>query len=132
MSVLPLSEPLQLALSYFTLSDIPIQDVEYVKVSGIDEEQDAGMRGITAAIDPSNMKQLEILFGAGNVSNGDLLIYTEEELFISDIFPPGGVRKQSFITYSDFSYRIMAHQDWTDQAGVHIYQGSRHVRQQIY
>lgn len=132
MSVLPLSEPLQLALSYFTLNDIPIQDVEYVKVSGIDEEQDAGMRGITAAIDPSNMKQLEILFGVGNVSNGDLLIYTKEELFISDIFPLGGVKKQSFLTYSDTSYRIMAHQDWTEQAGVHIYQGSRHIQQQVY
>lgn len=132
MSVLPLSGPLQLALSFFTLENVPIQDVDYLKVSGIDEEQDAGIRGITAAIDPSNMKQLEILFGIGNVSIGDILIYTTEELFISGIYPIGGTRKQSFLTYSGFSYRIMAHQDWIAQAGINVYQGQRHIRQQIY
>ena len=132
MSVLPLSGPLQSALSYFTLDGVPVQDVTYLKVSGMEEEQDAGIRGITAAIDPSNMKQLEILFGIGNVSAGDILIYTLEELFISDIFPPGGIKTQSFLTYSNFSYRIMAYQDWIGQAGINVYQGRRHVRQQTF
>lgn len=132
MSVLPLNVPLQLALSFFTLEGVPVRDVGYVKVSGMEEEQDLGTRGITAAIDPSNMKQLEILFGVGNVSAGDLLIYTEELLSIADSFAPLSAKTQSFLTYSGSSYRIMGHQDWSGQAGVHVYQGRRHVRQQIY
>lgn len=132
MSVLPLSGSLQLALSYFTLDNVPVQDVEYVKVSGQETLTDVIPRTITAAIDPSNMKQLEILFGPGNVSEGDLLIYSVDELYITDIYQPGEAKSQSFLMYSGFSYRITAHQDWTQQAGVHVYQGQRHVRQQIY
>lgn len=132
MSVLPLSGPLQLALSYFTLDNVPVQDVEYVKVSGQETLTDVTPRTITVAIDPSNMKELEILFGPGNVSEGDLLIYTVEELYITDIYQLGEAKRQSFLMYSGFSYRILAYQDWIQQAGVRVYQGRRHVRQQIY
>lgn len=131
MSIFPLSGYLQLALSYFTLDNVPIQDVEYAKVSGQETLVDIGERIITAAIDPSNMKQLEILFGPGNVSQGDLLVYTKTEtkLFITDIFIPGDAKKQSFLTYSGLSYRILAYQDWTQQAGINVYQARRHIRQ---
>ena len=130
MSILPLSV-LQQALNYFSLSNVPIQDVEYIKVSGIETLVQAEPRTITAAIDPSNMKQLEILFGPGNVSAGDLLIHTKEELYITDIFGLGEAKLQSFLTYSGFSYRILNYQDWMQQAGVRVYQGRRHIRQKV-
>lgn len=132
MSILSLAGYLQPALDLLTLNGISVQDVEYLKVDGIEEAYDAGIRTIAAAIDPSNMKQLEILFGQGNVSVGDLLIYTKEvELYILDQFNSGVLKRQSYLTYSDTSYRIMAYQDWTLQAGIRVYQGRRHVQQQV-
>lgn len=129
MSVLPLSSYLQLALSYLTLANVSIKDIGYTKISGMEKITSTEERFIKAAIDPSNMKQLEILFGPGNVSSGDLLIYTEEELHITDIFVPGSTKKQSFLTYSGFPYRILAYQDWTQQAGIRVYQARRHIKQ---
>lgn len=131
MNILPLSGYFQQALSYLTLIGIFVQDVEYIKVSGQEILTDVGTREIEAAIDPSNMKQLEILFGSGNVSQGDLLIYTENQLYITDIFGPGDMKRQSFLMYSDFPYRILSYQDWVQQLGVRVYLARRHVQQQV-
>lgn len=130
MSILPISGPIQLALSMFTLSGVPVIDTEYNKVGGIDKQTILANRTIDAAIDPASMQQLQKIFG-GNVSDGDLAIYTEDELFIFDIYPTTGSRKQSFIIYSGLNYRIMDHANWIDQAGVRVYQGRRHVKQDV-
>lgn len=133
MSILPLSGYLQPALDLLTLGNISVQDVEYVKVSGVEEAHDLGLRTVAAAIDAGNMKQLEVLFGQGNVGEGDLLIYIKteaEELYILDQCGLGEPKRQSFLTYSGISFRIMAYQDWTLQAGIRVYQGRRHVQQQ--
>ncbi len=129
MSLLPLPGLTQ-ALAYFTLYGVPVRDVQYVHFIGEDKEIDLEDRTISAAIDPSNMKQLEILFGPGNVSAGDILIYTKYVLFIIDIFGPDDVRRQSYLTYSGSSYRIMHYQDWMQQAGVNVYLGRQHIEQQ--
>lgn len=129
LSILPLSGFLMEALSYFTMNGVEIRDVDYIKVSGVDTKQPPVLRSITAAIDPTNMKDLEIIFGVGNVSQGDLLVYTTEDLYILDIFGIGDRKVQSFLFYLGNEYRVMACQDWTLQSGTKIYQARRHIEQ---
>ena len=129
MSVLPLNQ-LQMALSFFTLYGVPVVDMGYENVDGQDVQIVIANRTFDGAIDPNNMKELEKIFG-GDVSNGDILIITEDTLFLldqTDAIAPAD-RKQSFVTYSGLVYRVMNYADWGQQAGVRVYQGRRHVKQ---
>ena len=63
----------------------------------------------------------------GSAVHAATVTVTEDELFIADQSDTD--RKQSFITYSGTNYRVMNFADWLDQAGVRVYQGRRHVKQ---
>ena len=80
--------------------------------------------------DPTNTRKMEYIFG-GNVSEGDLLLYTSELLYVDDMYDPnsGLPRKQSFVTYSATQYRVSDFRDWRTQAGVYVYLCKRHIAQ---
>ena len=127
MSILPLIGP-KIALGFYS-SSYTVADYEYQKADGEDSRVAYGSRtSFVAAIDPTRSRQLEMIFG-GNVSDGDIGIYTETELYIADIYTPGTNPKQSFVTYGGFVYRVVEVADWTGQAGVRVYLGRRHVTQ---
>lgn len=127
MSILPLFGP-KLALGFYS-SSYAVTDYEYETTDGEDSRVAYGSRtSFVAAIDPSNSRRLEMIFG-GNVSDGDIGIYTEAELYIADIYTPGTSPKQSFVTYQGFIYRVVEVADWMGQAGVRVYLGRRHVAQ---
>lgn len=128
MSVLPISGHIQLGLSLFTVPRVPVTDKKYTATGGVDVESVKRKRTVDAAIDMSGAKELEKIFG-GDVSNGDIAIYTKDRLYISDEFQATEDRVQSFLTYKGLTYRIMAEQNWLDQTGTYVYQGRRHVAQ---
>lgn len=123
MSILPLSGFFQLGLSFYTIK-VVVEDLVYTKQGGQDVPQTPSKRTIDAAIDPGSSRQLEKLFGGG-VSDGDIGIYTAAQLFIRD----EGDTKQSFVQYGGFSYAVTKEGDWTQQAGMRVYLGNRHVKQ---
>lgn len=123
MTILPLTNLIQMALSFYLIS-LSIEDVIYATIDGEDIPGAPVARNIEAAVDPSNNRQLERIFG-GSVSDGDIGIYTAETLYVQD---QGGLT-QSYATYQGQVYRIVQEADWIQQAGVYVYLGRRHVTQ---
>jgi len=127
MSILPLSGVIGVGISFYYIP-IDVQDVIYSASGGVDEQGSPLSRTIQGAIDPSNAQKLEYIFG-GNVSDGDILIYTNAPLYIDDQYAPEATRKQSFVTYSGFEYRVSHVADWSGQLGQFIYLAKRHIVQ---
>ena len=127
MSLLPLSGVIGVGIGFFYIT-IPVQDIVYSESGGIDGQSGPASRSIQGAIDPSNARKLDYIFG-GNVSDGDILIYTNAPLYIDDQYAPDSTRKQSFIVYSGFNYRVSNVADWTGQLGQYVYLAKRHVAQ---
>lgn len=115
-----------LALSFFT-RQWAVKDITYTTTNGQDSASPMTRRYIDAAIDPSGGRRLEEIFG-GMVTDGDIGIYTHDELYFVDQFGEGEVRKQTFIDYQGFRYRIVQVQDWRIQAGVFVYLARRDIR----
>jgi len=105
---------------------ILVQDVIYTESGGTDNPGAPDSRTVQGAVDPSNARKMEYLFG-GSVSDGDILIYTTGALYIDDMYTSGAARQQSFVTYSGFQYRVANVADWTQQAGMFVYLAKRHV-----
>lgn len=127
MSLIPLFGALDIAMGMFQIP-IAIQDVVYAASGGKDSQGSPVSRIIQAAIDPSNARKMEYLFG-GSVSDGDILIYTSEPLYIDDMYSSGSARRQSFVTYSGFKYRVANIADWSGQTGIYVYLAKRYVQQ---
>ena len=106
MSFLPLSGCLGLALGFFQVP-IRVEDIVMTTSDGQDNQASYAARTIQGAIDPTNRKQLEIIFG-GDVPNGSIGIYTNEILYFDDMYQPG---------------------DWTQQTGFYVYLAEYHVQQ---
>lgn len=129
MSILPLTGILGIALKMHSIS-LTITDVVYSASDGQDSQISSTTRTISAAVDPTNRKQLEIIFG-GSVSDGSIGIFTSERLYFDDQYNSSDIRKQSFLPYSDATYRVTRSADWTLQAGFYVYLAERHVQQGI-
>lgn len=127
MSFLPLSGCLGLALGFFQVP-IRVEDIVMTTSDGQDNQASYAARTIQGAIDPTNRKQLEIIFG-GDVPNGSIGIYTNEILYFDDMYQPGDLRMQSFIAFQDATYRIIRKADWTQQTGFYVYLAEYHVQQ---
>jgi len=129
MSIFPIIGP-RIALSLYQM-DLPVHDFIYSTVDGVDVKTPFGTRtSIQAAVDPSNTKRLEEIFGA-SVSQGDIGIWTFEKLYVVDLYLVGATdRYQSYITYGGTLHKIEQEADWTEQAGMYVYRGSRAVNQQ--
>ncbi len=125
MSLLPLTHCFNLALGFF-LVPIAVRDVAYSAANGQDAPGDPVSRTVMAALDPSNQKQLEFIFG-GNVAAGSVGIYTRETLHIDDMYAAGEERMQSFVLDGGVTYRVVRVSDWTRQTGFYVYLGERHV-----
>lgn len=129
MSILPLTGLIGIGLSFY-LIPVSIVDTQYTNVDGNDVQSIVESRTIQAAVDPSNSRQLENIFG-GNVSDGDIGIYTQDTLYIDDQYDTGSRGKQSYITFQNFKYRVVNVADWAAQAGMKVYLAKRHVKQDI-
>lgn len=129
MSLLPLNLPIGLALSFYQL-EVAVKDALYTTTDGEDKQAYFEARFIQACIDPGGGQRLEQMFG-GSVSDGDIAIFTQETLFMVDMYDEGAQQKQSFVLYSGLNYRVAELSDWTPQAGVNVYLGKRHVRQDV-
>ena len=127
MSLLPLSGVIGVGLGFYQIS-IPVQDVVYTASGGVDGQSSPASRSIQGAIDPSGARKLAYLFG-GNVSDGDILIYTTAPLYIDDQYAQDSTRTQSFITYDGFQYRVSELSNWSGQLGQQVFRASRHVAQ---
>ena len=129
MSLFPFTGPIGIALAMLSIP-IPVQDVVYSASGGADGQGTPISRTIQGAIDPSNARKMEYLFG-GSVSDGDLLVFTSAALYIDDQYNPtsGQPRQQSFVTYQGWQYRVANMADWTQQAGMFVFLAHRHVAQ---
>lgn len=124
---LPISGPIALALSFFKIP-VQVRDVQYTTTDGQDTQTLLGTRVINAAVDPGRSRAMERIFG-GSVSDGDIGVYTHEELYFTDQYATGAAQKQSFVTYRGFNYRVEEVADWMPQAKVRVYLAKRHVKQ---
>lgn len=115
-----------LALSFYKRQWV-VKDITYTTTNGQDVTSPMTSRYINAAIDPSGGRRLEEIFG-GMVTDGDIGIYTHDKLYFVDQFGEGEVRKQTFIDYQGYRYRVVQVQDWELQAGVFVYLARRDIR----
>lgn len=129
MSILPLSGPLGVALTSFSLP-ITAQDTTYTATNGEDVQALSGAAYTISGAIEINRNQVEYLFG-GSASSGSITVTTTAELYIDDVYAPSATRKQSFITHAGTIYRVSQCLDWMQQAGVRVYLAERHVRQQV-
>jgi len=129
MSLLPLTMPIAMALSFLSI-EIQIKDVVYQTVGGEDKQTSFDVRNISAAVDPGRSKTLEMIFG-GSLSDGDIGIFTSASLYMIDQYAEGAQIKQSFVTYGGVNYRVAEVADWVAQAGVFVYLAKRHVKQDV-
>lgn len=140
MSILPLTYAMEIAIAMNSL-DIEVVDTIYTKTGGQDVQSVIPSatgdiittRTIEAAVDCSNHKQLEIIFG-GSVSEGDIGIYTMSELFTDDTYEyatESSSRKQSFIRFFGQMFRVLGANNWTAQGGYYMYLGRRHATQDL-
>lgn len=132
MSILPLGFATSIAVSMLSVP-IAVTDVSYNAVNGIDRQTIDATRTIDAAVDASNSRRIEQIFG-GSVSDGSIMIYiTDEdvELYFIDIYAEGTSRRQSFVVYGRYQYRVTTVADWTAQAGMKIYLAERHITQDL-
>ena len=131
MSLLPLSTFFKVAIGAFHIpGGLRIIDTHYTKVGSSDQQVVEGERMIAAAVDKTGGKRLENIFG-GSVADGDIGIWTEEELYIADQYAPGELQRQSFCSYAGVMYRVAGKDPWKDQTGQDVYLGKRHVVQEI-
>ena len=124
----PIQSPLALAVSILSIN-IAVTDTQYTATNGVDVQTQTGTRTITGAVDATNSKQMQHIFG-GSVSDGDIMIITASPLYIDDVYTTSR-GKQSFITYGGLSYRVANNSDWTPQAGLQVYLAKRHVKQAV-
>ena len=120
---------LQMAVGCFQTS-VNVTDTQYVKQGANDVQQVLATRTIQGAVDRSSAKKLENIFG-GNVSDGSIMVYTQEELFIDDIYEVGSPQKQSFFTWERIKYRVVGIAPWYEVTGIRIYLAEIHVKQDI-
>jgi hypothetical protein len=124
----PIGWAIKLGISFYHIPLIVV-DTQYTTVSGIDTRSIVETRTIQAAVDPSQSKSLERIFG-GSIGDGDIGVYCDADtLFIDDAYDAGGTRKQSFVLYQGNYYRVMQDADWTPQADIRVYLAKRHVEQ---
>lgn len=126
MSILPLTIMPSLAVSILSIT-IPVQDVVYTKVSGVDTQGTPVNRNLSGTVEV-NGKKLEQIFG-GPVADGDIGIVTTDTLYFLDLWTPGTTRKQSFLTHAGTQYRVTKVADWSSQLGTKVYLAERHVTQ---
>lgn len=129
MSILPLGIAANLTIS---LNAVPmtVSDTVYTTIAGVDKQGAPTTRTITGAVDAGGKRTLEPIFG-GSVSDGDIGIWPENnaDLYFLDEYSPGDTRRQSFVTYRGYQYRVIAVADFTDQGGCKAFLASRHVVQ---
>lgn len=128
MNILPLTAYAQLGMSFFLL-EVDVVDAVLTTIAG-EDRQSVVTRKINGCVDPTGGKRLEAIFG-GNVSDGDIMIISEDVLFIDDMYAAGNRSPQSFVAYSGINYRVMEQSDFALQAGVYAYRASRHVAQDL-
>lgn len=116
----------QLAIAMYSVP-VEVADYSYLPVRGIDTRTLDGERTIEAAVE-LGARRLEQIFG-GTVADGDIGLYTSVELYYP--IPENNDRRQSFVRYKGFMYRIVDQTDYTDQTGTFIYRGTRHVEQDL-
>ena len=126
MNMLPLTAYAQLGLSFFLL-ELTAYDAVMTTVAG-EDKQTVSPRTINGCVDPTGGKRMEMIFG-GSVTDGDIMIITEDTLYIDDQYATGSRNPQSFVSYGGLNYRVMESNEWQAQAGVTIYRASRHVAQ---
>lgn len=120
---------INIGLSFFLL-DVNVTDTSYTATSGHDVQAVSKTRTIKAAVDPSNSKRLQNIFG-GNVADGSIGIFTSDFLYIDDMYTSGSRSLQSYVEYDGMTYRVMQKGSWTLQAGIRVYLAERHVAQDI-
>jgi hypothetical protein len=125
--MIPLTAYAMMALSYARI-ELLVKDALYVRSTSGEDEQNVTTRKITAAVDPSGGRNLQIQF-SGMISEGDIAILTEQPLFIDDNYAAGSRQKQSFVFYEGFNYRVVDVSAWRLQAGMSAYRASRHAVQ---
>jgi hypothetical protein len=128
MSIIPLTSFARTALSFYSFPLI-VKDATMTTVDGQDK-QAITSRSLVGCIDPSGGKRMEQIFG-GSVSEGDIMIITEAELYIDDEYVVGSRGKQSFLEYGGLVYRVVEASNWMIQAGVTVYRAARHVKQDV-
>jgi hypothetical protein len=137
MSLLPYTVFAGIAIGA-TSVPIEVRDVQYETVAGVDREVPIRTRTIDAAVDSSDKRRMEFIFG-GSTSDNDIAIWPLAECdalhFVDNFrlpaFAEEDVRRQSFVTYGGIEYRVVADADFTLQAGRHVYLASRHVAQEL-
>jgi hypothetical protein len=129
MSMMPLNFFAGLAIRMMALP-LRVQDVVYLTADGVDSQQTPTERVIQAALDASNSRRLEQIFG-GSVSDGSIGIFTSEKLYFTDTTPSGSDQRQSFVYYGDYQYRVTTVADWKQQAGTYVYLAERHITQDL-
>lgn len=113
--------------------ELCVTDVSYAKVHGVDVQTIEDKRHITAAVDATNTRKMEQIFG-GSVSDGSIMIYITDqdvELYFVDTQAVNSSRHQSFIYYGMYQYRVQSVADWTLQAGCRVYLADRHITQDL-
>lgn len=127
MSILPLT-PATIGIDLFSM-EITMRDVVFATVDGEDGEIDVpGRTSIQGAVDARDRK-VQFLFGK-IVSDGDIAIFTYDNLYIADEYADGGNRNQTYITYQGRQYKVIAVKNWEGQAKARIYLATRHSQQQ--
>jgi len=109
-----------------------VTDTSYTtNTTGEDVQTLLANRTIKAAVDASNSRELQNMFG-GNVSDGSIGIFTTATLYIDDIYSTAATRsKQSFVEYEGFKYRVTKAAPWKKQAGFTAYLAERHITQDV-
>ena len=116
--------------------DIAVTDVVYEVVNGVETQTTRpSKRTVRGAIDPSGSFKLRQVFGE-SWNDGDIAIFTtSDNVFkILQTYNPYSyavVRKQSFIMYQGWQYRVMDKSDWVLQASLYVWRAARHATQDL-
>jgi hypothetical protein len=132
MSILPLSFFSSLAIDMMSVP-FQVDDYAYEAVDGIDREVFIETRDIEGAVDTGGRRTLVQVFGE-SATDGDIGIYLKIDtpLYFLDteaLEEAGDVRKQSFVRYGGYEYRVLAVADYRAQGNSRMYLASRHIAQ---
>ena len=130
MTMLPLTTYFDLALSMLMVpGGLDVIDTTYNYEDGTDIQEIDEERNIAQiAIDPNNSRAMEHMFG-GSVSDGDIMLYTKETLYIADAYEPDETQRQTFFNFCGYGYRVAAISPWTVMLGMNAYLAKRHLKQ---
>lgn len=130
MTMLPLTTYFDLALPMLMVpGGLDVVDTTYNYEDGVDVQEIDEERNIAQiAIDPHNSRMMQHMFG-GSVSDGDMLLYTKESLYIADAYGPDEIQRQTFFNFCGYGYRVAAISPWALHLGFSAYLAKRHLKQ---